>query len=207
MQDCPDLPDFFERLSAGSDVGTRSGGPSAAFAGQISIARRIAELPLVNGGFRDGSSRIHRLRCGRHRRDASPRARTAARGSPDRIPPQHACRAVRASGHRVPRGLARGRVRRRRERDDRVSLGRQSPGSIAGPRGGSGASPGGGDRRQQPCGRSGEGRHRDHTGRLRDGRRPGAARPRRQPQPAGWQYHGDNVLRRRLASGGDRSWS
>ena len=47
---------------------------------------------------------------------------------------------------------------------------------------------------EHQCGARGQGRNHDGADRLRDRGRSGQGRPRRQPQPAGWQRHGRDLF-------------
>ena len=106
---------------------------------------------------------------------------------------------MRAYRRRVPQRPERGRLRRGPERRDRISLG---GGQVIGCRAAAANSfaSGGRDRRRQhPCGAGGQGGDHDNSDRLHSGR-PGQARPRRQPQPAGRQRHRRHLADRRSSA-------
>ena len=97
---------------------------------------------------------------------------------------------------RLPSRSERSRLCRRSERCDRIPLGRGPKRSAASDGGRSGSSSGGGDCCDQHSGGAcGKGSDHDHSDRLRNGRRSGPARPRREPQPTGRQRHGRDLNR------------
>ena len=97
---------------------------------------------------------------------------------------------VRADGGRVPPRSEGSRLCRGPQRRDRIPLGGRTVRSAAGTGSRSGSPTSGRDRRDRhPCGTCCQGGDLDNSNRLRRRRRPGAAWPCRQPQPAGWQCH------------------
>ena len=109
--------------------------------------------------------------------------------------------AYRGSPARVPPGPEGGRLRRGRERRDRIPLGRESNGSAADAGGRSGSPAGRRDRHgRSAAGAGGQGGHHDDPHRLHRRRRPGQAWSCRQPRPAGRQSDRDQFFRGELTA-------
>src|SRR5262249_55379538 len=130
---------------------------------------------------------------------ASRGARAAARHAGDWIPEWTNGAGVRSHGSLFPAWPERGRLRRGSERRDRISLGGGTTGSAAAARGWSCSTSSSCDRgnRRQQFGARRHGGDQYNPDRLHEQRRPGQTRPCRQPQPAGRQRHGGELVRRR----------
>ena len=145
------------------------------------------------------AARVHHAARRRGGGVAARGARAAAGDAGDRVPRRLDSPTIGAQARlrAFRQGLSEARLRRGPERRDRIPLGGRSSRSTAGAGGRTGSPAGGRDRRdrQRRRGARGQGGDHDDSDRLRDRRRPGQARLRRQPRPAGRQRHGCHHFR------------